>query len=80
MRYVRIENKEQAEAIDRLELGVSFQREGPSSSHREVYIKPFKRPGRRLDFDSSMSVIVKQKLWRIVKLGVQTQVRAKSPF
>ena len=28
MRYIRIENKEQAEAIDRLEFGVSFQREG----------------------------------------------------
>ncbi len=28
MRYIRIENKEQAEAIDRLEFGISFQREG----------------------------------------------------
>ncbi len=28
MRYIKIENKEQAEAIDRLEFGISFQREG----------------------------------------------------
>jgi site-specific recombinase XerD len=28
MRYIKIENKEQAEAIDRLEFGVSFQGEG----------------------------------------------------
>ncbi|GAI44120.1 unnamed protein product, partial [marine sediment metagenome] len=28
MRYIRIENKEQAEALDRLEFGVSFQAEG----------------------------------------------------
>jgi len=28
MRYIKIENKEQAEAIDRLEFGIPFQREG----------------------------------------------------
>ncbi len=28
MKYIKIENKEQAEAIDRLEFGISFQREG----------------------------------------------------
>ena len=28
MRYIKIENKKQAEAVDRLEFGVSFQREG----------------------------------------------------
>jgi len=28
MKYVQIENKEQPEAIDRLEFGIPFQREG----------------------------------------------------
>jgi hypothetical protein len=30
MRYIRIENKEQAEAVDRLEFGVSFEGKGAS--------------------------------------------------
>ena len=52
MRYVKIENKEQAEAIDRLEFGISFQGEGAKPLlNTEVWI-PFKSSQRRLEIDS----------------------------
>lgn len=53
MRYIRIENKEQAEAIDRLEFGVSFEvgrgRKGasPLQPHRYLTIQ---KPGKRARF------------------------------
>jgi len=43
MRYIKIENKEQAEAIDRLEFGISFQREGAKPLLNTGVI-PFKSP------------------------------------
>jgi len=53
MRYIRIENKEQAEAIDRLEFGISFQREGAKPLlNTEVWGIPFKSPERGLKIDS----------------------------
>jgi len=44
MRYIKIENKEQAEAIDRLEFGISFQREGakPLLNTEQAIQKPGK--------------------------------------
>jgi hypothetical protein len=46
MRYIRIENKEQAEAVDRLEFGVSFEGKGasPLQPHRYLTIQ---KPGER---------------------------------
>jgi len=46
-----MENKEQAEALDRLEFGVPFQGEGLSPSNLEVYSNYSKAREGGLDFD-----------------------------
>jgi len=47
MRYIKIENKEQAEAIYRPEFGISFQREGAKPLlNTEVWI-PIQKPRKK---------------------------------
>ncbi len=56
MRYIKIENKEQAEAIDKLEFGIPFQREeAPPLLKQEAAIQE----PEGLDFDYRACVMVK---------------------